>query len=82
MSNLSYNAKWIIGWINRMSETHGSIVTDLLGNTYDWGQALCRECYGEDWENIQVSNPPDNDLLRAQDWEDGLWPEWCKKTSV
>jgi hypothetical protein len=67
--------EYICDWVRRMALTYGGIVKGEDGKTYDWGQALCREQYGDDpkdWPDI----PSYLDLLRAKKWEGGEWPEW------
>jgi hypothetical protein len=71
----------ILEWVNRMNLAHGNTIKDKDGNEYDWGQALCRECYGEDWSNYMVENniryPEQKELDRAIKWENGEIPEWA-----
>ncbi|RPI49301.1 MAG: hypothetical protein EHM49_10120 [Deltaproteobacteria bacterium] len=69
---------WVIDWIYRMSKAYGGIVHSKEGKTYDWGQALCRECYGSDWIKLVGENPTPSDVIRAQEWEAGNWPEWVR----
>ena len=56
MSVLSEDEKrrvnWVLYWMGRMAKKYGGIVYDKeTGEIWDWGQALCRECYGKDWNN-------------------------------
>jgi len=71
---------WKPGWIQRMGGRFGGSVFDREGGPsygWDWGQALCRERYGLDW-NSQVHETPDEEDVRiAQEWEAGKWPDWA-----
>ncbi|MEM3452120.1 MAG: hypothetical protein QW835_00640 [Candidatus Hadarchaeum sp.] len=69
----------VIKWIRRMASKYGGIVYGKDGKTYDWGQALMRECYGPDWCYLNLDKPTLQDVSRALAWENGEWPEWAKK---
>ena len=71
------NTNFIIGWIKRMSKKFGGVVVEKNGKRWDWGQALCRERYGENWIEENLPNEPDNEaVLIAQNWERGEIPDW------
>jgi len=77
MLNEEERVNWIINWIFRMSKKHGGIVFDKNGKIWDWGQALCRECYGENWINERLPESPTiESVKRAQQWEAGDIPSW------
>jgi len=64
-----------------MAERFGGTVYGCDGKRYDWGQALARERYGENW-NAVVPDEPDTEALRiALEWKDGKWPEWAQEPS-
>lgn len=71
---------WVLDWIDRMAKHYGGTVYDKNGKRWDWGQALCRECYGEDWNTeigrLNVQTPSPEDIDRAKRWEEGELPEW------
>jgi len=68
---------WVINWIFRMTQKYGATVLDKNGKTWDWGQALCRECYGEDWnDNPNLPDTPSwEDVSKAKRCEEKLW-DW------
>lgn len=69
--------EFVIEWIERMQKKHGSVVYEK--NRYqwwDWGQALCREQYGENWNDVVPSDPTWDDVRRAKEWENGDIPKW------
>ena len=70
--------RWVLGWIERMGEKYGGTVYDKNGKRWDWGQALCRECYGEGWnDNPELPDTPtQDDIEKAKQWENGNMPEW------
>lgn len=70
---------WVIEWIKRMGRRYDGIVYEKNGKTWDWGQALCRECYGPDWSNIIGESPTQDDIERARRWEAGDIPKWVDK---
>jgi hypothetical protein len=74
----------IFEWVKRMTEKHGPTVRCKTGKTYDWGQALCREQFGELWRNYMLFNnisiPTRKDLERAIEWEEGNIPDWLDQT--
>ena len=71
------NADFVIRWITRMTRRHGRVVYEKgRHNWWDWGQALCREQYGKDWNDIVPDEPTDEDRRRAWDWESGDVPDW------
>ena len=67
---------WVIKWIDRMTEKCGGTVYQKHGKRLDWGQALCRECYGPDWTKIVPGVPTWSDIQTAGAWEKGLIPDW------
>ena len=71
---------WVVDWTGRMARRYGGTVYDKSGKTWDWGQALCRECYGEDWNNeisrLGIETPSWEDINRARRWENGELPDW------
>ena len=71
--------QWILNWTVRMALKHGGTVYEKGGKTWDWGQALCRECYGEDWMDVVPETPTWDDIARAKRWEDGDVPEWVRR---
>ena len=82
---------WLVNWTSRMTVRFGGEVYDRqLKRGWDWGQALMREIYGEDWQNhpgfdevndIPPDEPaPDILLTVARSWERGEWPKWAKRS--
>ena len=76
----------VFEWVKRMNEKHGNTVYSISGELFDWGQALCREQFGEDWQNYMISNnilmPTQEDLDRAIRWEEGEVPEWVRSNET
>jgi hypothetical protein len=70
------SARWVVHWIGRMAEQNGGTVYGY-GHSWDWGQALCVEQYGPDWNLWPQENPTLADVHRARAWEKGDWPEWA-----
>ncbi|MGA2159879.1 MAG: hypothetical protein ABSG90_11760 [Dehalococcoidia bacterium] len=70
---------WVIDWIMRMGRKHGGTVHGKDGKSYDWGQALARECYGPEWIKLVPDDPTSSDVDRAKAWEEGKWPEWVEQ---
>lgn len=73
--------QFVMDWITRMNRRYGSAwVHDTTQDhkAMDWGQALCREQYGPNWENHPDfgDDPSPADVERAKAWEAGDWPEW------
>jgi len=89
MINLSEEEKAIVmailEWAQRMTEEYGSIIVAKDNQKYDWGQALCREMFGVNWNSYMVEKniliPTQKDLDRALEWEKGDIPEWVAKYS-
>ena len=73
---LIYETRWVVDWIGRMTQKYGATVYEKNGKWWDWGQALCRECYGEEWNKLNLIDPTMEDVRRAKAWEDGDIPEW------
>lgn len=75
-----WTTAFIIDWIGRMSNKYGGIVVDLTDNNkqLDWGQALCRECYGKDWPKLVGDDPIPEDVKRAKEWEAGWFSDWMQ----
>lgn len=60
-----------------MTVKHGGKVYEKDRHQWwDWGQALCREQYGKDWNNLTPDEPTDEDRQRAWSWEGGDIPDW------
>ena len=74
----------IFEWVKRMSEKHGPTIHSTNGEEYDWGQALCREQFGANWQQYMVehniSMPTRKDLERAIEWEEGNVPDWVEQS--
>lgn len=81
--------KWtwddVVGWTNRMASKHGGTVYDKNGQTWDWGQAICRDAYGSDWMNsdkFKIANdaevPPAEMIYTCVSWEAGSVPHWVR----
>ena len=70
---------WVIDWIARMGQKYDGIVYEKTGKKWDWGQALCRECYGPDWNDIVPESPSWEDIERAKRWETGEIPDWVNQ---
>lgn len=68
----------VLAWTDRMARKYGGTVYEKNGKTWDWGQALCRECYGPDWMKKVPETPTWEDIVRAKKWEDGEIPNWVK----
>lgn len=72
--------RWVLGWIDRMCDKYGGTCREKNGKTWDWGQALCRLCYGSDWNNIiskqNIETPTWEDIEKAKKWENGKMPNW------
>lgn len=67
----------VVDWTGRMSNKYGGTVYEKGVNLrMDWGQALARECYGPNWNDIVPESPTRDDLHRAIRWENGDIPEW------
>jgi len=74
---INRNTQYVIDWIGRMTKKHGAVVYEKERYIWwDWGQALCREQYGEDWNAAVPANPTFEDVVRASAWEKGDFPEW------
>ncbi len=73
---------WVLKWIDRMTKKYGASVCDKNGKIWDWGQALCRECYGSNWMNVleeeNITTPSWDDIEKAKIWENGKMPKWVK----
>jgi|APSaa5957512535_1039671.scaffolds.fasta_scaffold84117_3 hypothetical protein len=73
----------IVNWAKRMTELYGDTVVSKDGTSYDWGQALCRERFGVNWEDHMVTHniaiPTRDDLGRALEWEEGEIPDWVNQ---
>lgn len=72
---------FVLAWINRMTKRYGPIVRDKEGPNLDWGQALCRQVYGLDWNRLigDIDGPTLDDVHAAQEWEAGEIPEWVER---
>jgi len=68
--------RWVLDWTERMAKKYGGTVYEKNGKTWDWGQALCRECYGVDWMNKVPETPTWEDVARAKKWEEDEIPSW------
>lgn len=68
--------RWVLDWIERMARKHGGTVYEKNGESWDWGQALCRECYGEDWMEKVPATPTWDDIAQGRRWENGEIPDW------
>jgi hypothetical protein len=89
IQNLPYEEQqrvnWVLDWISRMTDKFGGTcrekeTSETVGKSWDWGQALCRLCYGEDWNNYiseqNIETPSWEDIEKAKEWEAGKNPEW------
>jgi len=80
MNRLSFDEQkrvsYVLDWTSRMAKKYGGTVYEKNGKTWDWGQALARECYGEDWNDIVSDTPSWDDIAHAKKWEEGEIPEW------
>ena len=77
MIRFQTNVEYIIDWIGRMTKKHGSVVYERDRHQWwDWGQALCREQYGKEWNKLNLVDVTNDDILRAQTWENGEIPDW------
>ena len=60
-----------------MTHNYGSTVYEKDRHQWwDWGQAIAREQYGVDWNDIVPPEPTLEDIQRAKEWEQGDFPEW------
>jgi len=73
---MNRNVQWVLGWIDRMVDRYGGCIYDKNGLVHDWGQALARTCYGDNWTEVVPENPTDLDITKAIDWEKGNCPAW------
>ena len=81
---MDYNTVYILDWIKRMSDKFGGIVYTKDGQKFDWGQALCRERWGKNWNEIltkkNIVSPDYKDIEIAKEWEEtGIFPFWTKQ---
>ena len=77
---MNINTRYVIAWCGRMATKYGGSVYEKDRHyPWDWGQALCREQYGEDWNNLVPNDPSTEDALRASLWEKGEWPVWVDR---
>lgn len=80
MNDLTFDerkrVRWVLDWTSRMARKHGGTVYEKNGKRWDWGQALCRECYGEGWNDIVPETPSWDDIARADRWEKEDIPDW------
>lgn len=75
----------ITSWVSRMQAGNSGWVYDNeTGKRWDWGQALCREMYGPDWNDDEgykeegcQDMPNQSTINRAERWESGDWPDWA-----
>lgn len=72
---------FIVEWCGRMAKKYGGTVCSRDGNRYDWGQALARECYGIDWNDVVPDIPTRDDVNCAVKWESGEIPSWVLITN-
>ena len=75
------NVHFVLEWVNRMTKQYGDTVFDKVNNeNLDWGQALCRESYGESWATFMTQNhiemPGSDEVQKAKEWEAGKIPDW------
>jgi len=72
---------WCIRWISRMAFKYGGIIVAKTGRNLDWGQAICREQYGENWAEEGIpDSPTDQDIERMRRWEyEGKHPDWVEE---
>jgi len=72
--------RFIIDWISRMAQTYGGSVYTKEGKCLDWGQAICYEQYGKDWnkylDDNDIEDPDEESLRLAKKWESGEHPDW------
>ena len=69
-----------IAWIERMTKKLGATVYEKdRGMWWDWGQALCRECYGKEWNDLHLETPTWDNIQRALEWEKGKVPGWVNQ---
>ena len=83
------NDRKIMEWMDRMRQKHGPTVRERFYTAdgkfvqdieYDWGEALARAHYGQQWLDIVKYADPhasDDVVALAEAWEAGRWPEWC-----
>jgi len=76
------NVRDIMEWVNRMTQKHGVCLYDELGTKYNWGTALCKELYGDNWQEYMKKNgiacPNADAVAMAEVWESGELPSWIK----
>jgi hypothetical protein len=74
------NVRAIMEWANRMTKKHGVCLYDDNTVVYNWMTALCRELYGEDWQEYMMDHgitcPDINAVAMAEKWENGEIPDW------
>lgn len=65
-----------------MAKKYDGTVREKNGKTWDWGQALARECYGPDWNSLVPETPTWNDIEKAKKWENGEIPDWVAEENI
>jgi len=71
-----------------MAQKYDGVVYDRIMGGWrggmDWGQALCRECFGIHWQKHphfkaleENDGPTQKEADRAKRWEEGEWPIWA-----
>lgn len=73
----------IFEFIDKMVKKYDGVVYAKDGKRYDWGQALCRARYGENWKNDpeylqenESSEPFPETINLAKEWLKGNVPDW------
>lgn len=72
------NERFVIDWMNRMTARYGGIVKTIDVERLDWGQALARGVYGDDWNDSDLSFVPDEAIKVATAWEVNGLPDWIR----
>ncbi len=73
--------KNVVSFIEIMTARYGFTVIETNGNHYDWGQALCRDIYGPDWNNNPniPDEPPIEVYAVMKKWLQEDFPSWMQK---
>lgn len=78
-------SRWTKNWSERMTARYGPVVyergqDEVMGRVYTWGQALCRQWHGTDFEakmkELGETIPTWKMINMARGWDCGMLPPW------